>query len=150
MRDSLKLVGVGHCWYEDENGNRYNEVVKHNAVVTVGFDFVRKAITVSGETRPTAMEYVAIGSGDSQTLVSMTALESEVSRVKGTWVYDDDSKKFTITGVWERGAITQPVQEVGVFNALASGVMLDRLVYEKPIPAMGNMAFNAVVEFQLA
>lgn len=150
MKEVAKLVGTGRCYFLDDNGVRHNEVVKHNAIVTVGFDAVRKMMSVSGDTRPAAFGHVAIGSGSSQTLVAMTALETEIGRLAGTWTYDENQKSMTISATWARGVITAAIQEVGIFNAATGGVMLDRLTYESPIPPLSNMQFVAEVTIDLA
>lgn len=149
MKDSLKLVGTARCWYTDDNGNKHYYTEKKNAIVNVGFDFVRHAI--ADETnRPNVMKYVAIGAGSSATTTSMEGLEDEGNRVAGTWTFEEDGKSFTIAGVFERGTITKNIQEVGVFNAEAEGVMLDRAVYAESIPALPNMEFTQTLTFELA
>lgn len=149
MKDSLKLVGTARCWYTDDNGNKHHYTEKKNAIVNVGFDFVRHAIA-DESSRPNVMKYVAIGAGSSATSVTMEALEDEGNRVIGTWSFAEDGKSFTITGVFERGTITKNIQEVGVFNAESSGVMLDRAVYSSAIPALPNMQFTQTLTFELA
>lgn len=148
-KSNLKLIGTARSWYTDENGNKLYYVEKKNAVVLSGFDFVRKAIS-DDSNRPAVMKYVAIGSGSTATNTSMTALENEFARQEGTWSYDEDNKTFTITAVFPRGTISSAVQEIGVLNAASEGILLDRCVYESPIPALSNLEFTGILEFELA
>lgn len=144
----LNIVGTARCWYTDENGNKIRYTEKHNAIVLSGFDFIRQC--VASTVRPDIMKYVALGSGSSATTESMTALMNEGNRNEGTWSFGTDGKSFTITAVFARGTLTGPVREVGVFNAVTGGVMLDRAVYNEDIPALSNLEFTQTLEFRLA
>lgn len=147
---SLKLAGTGHCWYTGKDGNKIYETVKHNAIVNVGFDFVRQCLTNS-TTRPSPLGYVAVGSGSTATSLTMTALENEGARLQGEWSYDDDNKTFKITATFPAGSIsTSTIQEVGVFNESMAGIMFDRLVYENAIPALADLDFTQELTFELA
>lgn len=148
MKDSLKIVGTAIGWYTDEDGNKLHYTEKKNAIVTVGFDFVRRAIADSS--RPSVMKYVAIGAGSSATSVSMTEMEDEGNRVEGTWEFAEDGKSFTITAVFPRNSITKPIQEAAVFNSDVGGIMFDRAVYAESIPALPNLEFTQTLKFELA
>lgn len=146
----LKLVGTGHCWYTDKDGNKVHETEKHNAIVTVGFDFVRQCLTNSAN-RPSVLGYVAIGSGSTATSIEMTELESESARIAGTWEYDEDGKTFKVTATFPAGSVTgNDIQEAGVFNASSGGIMFDRLVYDRSIPVLLDLDFTQEITFELA
>lgn len=128
----FKLKGVGVATVKRADGSV--EVIKNsNMIVNAGKDFIINAIIMSGMNRPNPMGYVAIGTGESPTLPTMTALVEESNRVAGQWSYSGDGVSFTITATYPRGSVVGKITEGGVFNAESGGIMLDRVLFSPAV-----------------
>ena len=138
----VRIVFKGELF--DENMNLKSVTYKHNTIVNSGYDFICAAMGSS--TRPAAMEYVAVGSGSTANAMTMTALVTQLARVKGTYSHTAGTKFFTLKASFGPGTGTGTIKELGVFNALSGGTMLDRIVIGTVTKEAGD-TYNATFQF---
>lgn len=100
---------------------------KKDKVTMEGMEIFNQNIMVQGSTR---LNYMAVGSGSSQTYANQQGLQSEVSRVSL-----DDSGFMNAEGLfllWENifDSLTPSFQcaEIGIFDSLSGGTMAARAV----------------------
>lgn len=138
----VRIVFKGELF--DENMNLKSVTYKHNTIVNSGYDFICEAMSSSN--RPAAMEYVAVGSGSTVNDMTMTALVTQLARVKGTYYHTAGTKFFTLKASFGPGIGTGVINELGVFNALSGGTMLDRVVIGTVTKEAGD-TYNATFQF---
>lgn len=123
----MNLDGVLTLTLESKNGE-VTTFQKHNMIVNTGFDFVCDAMG-KATSRPAAMGYIGIGSGTTEAAATQTELVSELKRIASTYAHTAGTKVFTVSAKFDAGVGTGAITEAGVFNAKASGIMLDRVVF---------------------
>lgn len=138
----VRIVFKGELF--DENMNLKSVTYKHNTIVNSGYDFICAAMGSSS--RPAAMEYIAVGSGSTANAMTMTALVTQLARVKGTYSHTAGTKFFTLKASFGPGTGTGAIKELGVFNALSGGTMLDRIVIGTVTKEAGD-TYNATFQF---
>lgn len=138
----VRIVFKGELF--DENMNLKSVTYKHNTIVDGGFDFICNAM--SSSIRPSAMEYIGIGSGSTANTMAMTALVKELARVKGTYSHTNGTKFFTLKASFGPGVGSGTIKELAVFNALSGGTMLDRIVIGTVTKEAGD-TYNATFQF---
>ena len=138
----VRIVFKGELF--DENMNLKSVTYKHNTIVNSGYDFICAAMGSSS--RPSAMEYIAVGSGSTANAMTMTALVTQLARVKGTYSHTAGTKFFTLKASFGPGTGTGAIKELGVFNALSGGTMLDRIVIGTVTKEAGD-TYNATFQF---
>lgn len=86
--------------------------------------YIAEEAVVNSNASTHAFHWIAIGTGTGQG-VSATALATEFDRQIGTDAYPS-AYNFTITYTWTAGSFSgQTIQECGLFNEAASGVMFN-------------------------
>ena len=138
----VRIVFKGELF--DENMNLKSVTYKHNTIVDSGYDFICDAI--GNPDRPSAMEFVGIGSGSVSSTPTMTGLSNELARVQGTYSHITGTKFMTLKAQFLPGVGTGELHELAVFNALSGGVMLDRIVIGTVTKNAGD-TYNATFQF---
>lgn len=97
-------------------------------VTTAGFNAIIQR-GFATQTGSDAINYIAIGSGDSAAAAGDTALGSEAARAQGTYSYTDDAKAFEHTTTFAAGTATGSIVESGLFNSGATGELFARQTF---------------------
>ena len=138
--DTIKVTGVVEVDHFDESNNVVSKQTFNNLVVTVGKKLILdRLIGTAGATSPC---FMALGTGDTPQTISDVGLVTEVTdggnqqRVGFNSGYPkivgNTSLKFQTT--FPAGTATADgIQEVGIFNHGATGVMLCRTTFSSPI-----------------
>lgn len=100
---------------------------KDNMILNAGFDFVCEALCKSA--RPSAMEYIAVGSGTAAVAEGDTKLGTEVARKKAQYTHSNGTKTLALSVTFPAGEATGALTEAGICNAASSGVFFDRVVF---------------------
>jgi len=96
-----------------------------NLVVNTGLAWIAQRLTDSAT--PAAMSHMAMGSGSATALAANTALTTEAARVALSATTAGAVTTFSAT--FAPGLATGSVGELGIFNAAAGGVMLNRVAF---------------------
>ena len=141
----IKLTGDSRLIVRHKDG-RVETTEKHNLILNGGFDFVISKIITTDSSAP--MKYIAVGTGTSETVATMSALQTETNRAQGTWTWTSGggNRTFKISATFEEGAVVGTITEAGVCNAASSGVFLDRVLYDNPL--VGTIDSTVTVEFE--
>lgn len=98
----------------------------HNLVVTTGLSHIADQLSDQGEG---AMSHMAAGSDNTAPAAGQTALLSQLgSRVALDSTTQTGGNTVVYVCTFGPGAATGTWEEVGIFNASTSGIMLDRLL----------------------
>lgn len=100
---------------------------RDNMIVNAGYDFLCNAIGAS--TRPSAMNYTAVGKGTSAVSATQTALVSELARKSATYTHTNGTKELTLTTTFGAGEATGAITEAGIINSASGGTLLDRVTF---------------------
>lgn len=129
--ENIKAKGTYHLVQRDINGNIKSERNIDNIITNAGLAEIANCI--GSVSTPAAFIYVACGTGTTAAAASQTALVAEITdtglarhtatATRITTTVTNDTLQltytFTVTG-------SKTIEEVGVFNASSSGVMLSR------------------------
>lgn len=129
--ENIKVKGRIDFEIKDKDGNLKDKWSVNNLITSAGKAAIAGLVGNTGSV--TAFSYIAVGTSTTAVAVGQTALQAEItdsglSRASATVsrtttnVSNDTltlTKTFTVTG-------TKTVEEIGVFNASSSGVMLGR------------------------
>lgn len=134
--DTIKVTGVVEVDHFDESNNVVSKQTFNNLVVTVGKKLILdRLIGTAGATSPC---FMALGTGGTAQTINDVSLVAEVtdSRVGFNSGYPiitgNTNLKFQTT--FPAGTATADgIQEVGIFNHGATGVMLCRTTFSSPI-----------------
>lgn len=103
----------------------------HNLVVNAGYDLVRDLLAKQND-RPNPIQYIALGTGNSATTVTMTALQSQWgNRYLAVYAPDgSDHTLFTLSQtIPAHTGGTAALTESGLFTAATGGTMFDRVTF---------------------
>ena len=126
--DNFKLHGAMQATLIRGDGSAQT-FRKDNMILDVGFDFIADAIGKSSN-RPAVMTHVGIGSGTAAAAPGQTTLTAEIGpRQAALYEHTAGTKTITFTGTFAPGVGTGAITEAAVFNALADGTILDRVVF---------------------
>ena len=103
----------------------------HNLVVNAGYDLVRDLLAKQSD-RPNPIQYIALGTGNSATTVTMTALQSQWgNRYLAMYAPDgNDHTLFTLSQtIPAHTGGTVALTESGLFTAATGGTMFDRVTF---------------------
>jgi hypothetical protein len=128
--DSIKLTGTYHFKIRDVHGNVRDSWTVNNSVVTAG---KAQLALLCGDPTATPFTYLAVGTSNTAVSAGQTALQAEITdtglaRAAGTvsrTTTTVTNDTYHITYTWTASG-SKTVEEVGVFNAASSGVMLGR------------------------
>lgn len=98
-----------------------------NLITNAGFDFLCNAI--ASPTRPSAMNYTAVGTGTSAPAAANTSLASELTRKAATYSHTSGTKELSLTTTFGAGEATGAITEAGIVNAASGGTLLDRVTF---------------------
>lgn len=143
----LKFKGTARAKLKYDDG-REEIVEQGNMIVNSGFDLIISSL-ISSSNRPNTLSHVAIGTGDTVSSSSMTALVNETHRGFGTWSWSAGSKVFTISTTYPKGSVLDLIAEGGVFNASIGGTMFDRVVFTSPVQGTADMTYTQEFEFEV-
>lgn len=124
--DELKVTGSVNVVIHDENGNKKENFIIPNLVVTSGLAFIASRMK---DTTATAMSHMAVGTSTTAASAGQTALVTQLgSRVAltSTTVATNSTAYVATFGA---GVATGALTEAGIFNASTSGTMLCRTVF---------------------
>lgn len=125
--DTLRLVGSMDLTLIRPDGSVMTRS-KKNLIVDVGWDFISDAIGASSG-RPAVMSHIAVGTDNTATDATQTALQTELARKAATYSHTAGTKSFQFETTFDPGEATGALVEAGVFNAASAGTMLDRVVF---------------------
>jgi hypothetical protein len=130
MKDSFRVKGQVILKLLDADGNIKTEQKIDNLVVNTGFSYI--ASRMIGVTQP-VMSHIAIGTSNTATAGSQTALIAELARVAlnsttlVTTAIANDSVEYTTS--FPAGTGTGTLTEAGLFNNATTGIMACRTVF---------------------
>lgn len=100
---------------------------RDNLIVNTGYDFLCDAI--GSATRPSAMNYTAVGTSQTAASAAQTALVSELTRKSATYTHTKGTKELTLTTTFAAGEATGAICEAGIINSNTGGTLLDRVTF---------------------
>lgn len=117
---------TGHVWLEHKrDGKLLGKYDGSNLVVNDGRELVALIVSAAGGTKP---GWFALGSGSDAILPADSTLDTEIAGSRTAFTTDAASlfqltyeATITASGSWN-------IREVGLFNAVAAGVMLARFL----------------------
>lgn len=127
MSETIKMKGSMTAVLKKANGD-VQTVRKDNIILNAGFDFICDAIG-NASSRPSAMGYIAVGSGTTAAAAAQTALVTEITRKAATYTHTAGTKVMAFSATFGAGVGTGAVTEAGVVNAASGGTFLDRLTF---------------------
>lgn len=123
--EGLKIKGKVDIVLRGPDGKVKEERHVSNLIVTVGKNHVADQMSDQGEGQ---MSHMAIGTGNTAPAAGDTTLDTELDRNALTSVTQATNDVVYI-GDWAAGDGTGALEEAGIFNAGAAGVMLSRVVF---------------------
>lgn len=148
MTDKVAIKGTARAILTHDDG-RVEIIEDHNMIMNGGFDLLISSLINSSD-RPNPLGYIAIGTGDTATNATQTALANEYDRLQGTWLWVPGSKSFTIQAAWAKGAVLGTIKEGAVFNAASGGTMFDRIVFSTPFTGSSDIQYTQQFVFEIA
>jgi hypothetical protein len=129
MKDTYQLHGHFDAVFKNSSGEVFETVEEDNLIVNLGYDLVlNSAFREAG--RPSPATYIAIGSGATAAVATEQTLVAPIGVRKAS--------SFTPSGYpgtqfcklsYEFTDIDDTIAEAGLFNALTSGTMFDRVKF---------------------
>ena len=99
-----------------------------NTVVAAGKTWVASRIAKSPSPAPLDMDYMAIGTGNTGTLLTDTTLDVEVARVSIPASVSSANQAIFV-GTFDAGVGTGALVEAGIFDSASGGLLLARHVF---------------------
>lgn len=110
------------------DGKVKEQVVKDNLIVNVGWDFLFDAMGAPSG-RPGVMSHIGVGTSSTAAAAGQTDLQASTLRKAATYAHVAGTKVGTWTVTFSAGEATAALQEAGIFNALSTGIMFDRVTF---------------------
>lgn len=123
--EGLKMRGKVDIILRGPDGKIKDERHVSNLIVTVGKNHVADQMSDQGEGQ---MSHMAIGTGNAAAAAGDTTLDTELDRNALTSATQATNDVVYI-GDWAAGDGTGALEEAGIFNAGAAGVLLSRVVF---------------------
>ena len=142
----MRIDGVGTFVLTHKDGS-VERFLKHNLIVTGGFDFI--CDVMGNAEQPTNMAFIGVGEGTDEAVASETSLQKELARSTAVYAHAEGTKTFTLTAEFPEGVATGAITEAGVFNADKGGIMLDRVTFAV-INKGEDDRFTATFQFTLS
>lgn len=143
MKDFVKIQGSACITVKDKDGNITYQAEKKNTITNVGFAALAGLAGNVGSVSP--FIYLALGTSTtgpapSQTTLVAEIIDSGLARAaatisRSTFTQTNDTLQLDYT--WTASG-AKTINEVGVFNAISSGVMLGRLLTGTMSVSSGN------------
>lgn len=127
MDEKLHIVGMFTLELKRPDGS-VSVLQKQNMIVNGGFDLIADALSKSTG-RPGILSYLGIGTGTTAVAAEQTSLTAELLRKTVTYTHDTNTKVFVISATFNEGEGTGTITEAGLFNAVSSGTMFNRVVF---------------------
>jgi len=126
--ERIGIKGYFNAHLYDENGNLKDYRNGQNLVTNKGFDLASQRLfdTLAGSPAAT---FIAIGSSATAANVADTTLGGELSRMTATYAHTDGQHNNSSTVTFAAGAGTGSVQEAGVLNSGATGMLFCRQTF---------------------
>lgn len=121
----LKVIVTGELL--DDDGNLKQKFVKHNLITNAGYNFL--ADCFGATSRPSPMNYIAVGTGTTAPALTQTALVKQLSRKSATYNHTANTTSLTLSTTFYAGEATGALTEAGIFNASSGGIMFDRITF---------------------
>ncbi|MFV2058029.1 MAG: hypothetical protein ACC707_16310 [Thiohalomonadales bacterium] len=120
LKDNVEILLFG------PDGKLKERRTAHNLVVTVGKNWIAQRI--DDDINPTAMGWMACGTGSTSPVVGNTTLETELARValSTTTVA---AATTTYAATFPAGTGTGALTELGILNAVSAGTLLARVTF---------------------
>ena len=144
--NNLSLKGVFTGILFKSNGE-VKTIRKSNKILNVGLDFVCDAIA-NANSRPSPMQYIAVGSGTTAVAKEDTALINEIARKECTYIHTDGANEFSLEVTFGAGEAVGLIAEIGVCNASTGGIFIDRVV-TSGFDKEESDIYKAIFEFTL-
>lgn len=136
--DSIRLKCEWISTLTDEFGNKKREERRLNMIVLTGFDAALLSLfETNALNRPAAFGYMAIGGDGTAAAEGQTGLLAEYTsapvyglyqRQALTKLFTSGTKTIELTGVFGPNIGNGTVREAGLFNALTTGTMFNRVL----------------------
>lgn len=127
INETPSITGVVTLKHFDAAGNVISEQTVKNLVVSTGREFIANR-TSGGSTA--VMSHMALGAGNTAAALAQTALVTPLGSRKALSSTTATSNTVTYIATFAAGEATGAVVEAGIFNALTSGTMLCRTVFD--------------------
>lgn len=126
LKEFFQAVGTLTIEHRDANGNLIEQRELKNLITDLGKAFIAARMSATGT--PTAMGWMAIGTGTTAAAGAQTTLVTEGGRsaLTSTTV---STNTVTYVATFGAGVGTGAVTEAGIFNASSAGTMLNRTVF---------------------
>lgn len=125
LKEEATITGRLHIVLRDAFGRIKDEETICNLVVTVGKGFIASRMK---DATVAAMSHIAVGSDSTAPVVGDTTLGAELGRVALTTT-TVAGNQISYVATFPAGTGTGALQEAGIFNDPAAGIMLNRAVY---------------------
>jgi len=134
--EKIGLRGKFHMLINRENGD-VEEREHENLIVDAGFDLI--CDTLGTNTQPSDLTHMAVGSNNTSPNASDTALNTilDVRRI-AAYAHTPGTKVFTMITTFAAGESTGAWVEAGLFNAVTTGEMLNRVIFSVVNKASGD------------
>lgn len=134
---NLKVIVTGEVF--DENGDLKQKFVRHNLITNSGYNFL--ADCFGNATRPSPMNYIAVGTGTTTPTLTQNALVNQLLRKQATFSHATNATSLTLTTTFAAGEATGALTEAGIFNASTGGLMFDRVTF----PVINKQDLDVVI-----
>jgi len=148
IKQKLFLKGKLKAILEHANGEK-EIFAKDNLIVDGGVDFIADAIGKAAG-RPDVMSHIAVGESDTVVGGVQTALLDEIERKAATYAHVAGETSFTFSATFNAGEGTGAIAEAGVLNADENGILLDRVVFDLPIPKGADDVLTLIFTFTIS
>ncbi len=122
LETGIKMTGTLKVWLFKEDGT-VEHFMKHNMIVNGGLNQVCHAI--SSVSSPIIAK-TQIGSGDTPTTLTTTALQTPLASVATTFVLNTQQNTVTFTSDFDKGIGTGSIKEYGLLTSTDG--LFDRIV----------------------
>lgn len=135
LSDGIKISGKWQIKCFDESGGLKWVDTGKNLVVTSGLGHIADQLSDQGEG---AMSHMGAGDDNTAPAAGQTDLISSLVRVALDSTTQTGGNTVVYVATFGAGVGTGSWEEVGIFNAAAAGVMLDRLLTGTKVKAAGE------------
>ena len=136
MLENIKYTGTVHVVHSNADGVVLLDKEYDNLVVTTGLQWIAARL---GDSAPTSMNYIAVGTSSTTPSAGQTALIGELARVAVTVAGGAPSGSTIVYSAnFGAGVGTGSLQEAGIFQSSSGSTMLSRVTYPVINKAAGD------------